>query len=294
MESVAGIRSTVPGMERTDFSAAAYGGDICGWVTGAGPRVLMLHGGPGLSYTYLDVLVEELAGSFRVATFQQRGLPPSTEEGPFTIAQALADIEAVLDHLAWERAYVVGHSWGGHLVFHAAVALPHRLLGALAVDPLGAVGDGAMAAFGAEMLARMPEEHRARATELDEAEMRGEGTEAEALEALGMFWPSYFADPGAAPAMPPVRISLPVQAEMFPDITAKLPALERAMPDVGVPLGVVVGEQSPMPPQEAGLDSAALVPGAWGINVPGAGQFVWHEAPGSVLAAMERLSGAAG
>jgi hypothetical protein len=127
-----------------------------------------------------------------------------------------------------------------------------------------AVGDGAMVAFGAEMLARMPEEHRARATELDEAEMRGEGTEAEALEAFGLFWPSYFADPGAAPPIPPMRISLPVQAEMFPDITAQLPALERALSDVAVPLGVVVGALSPMPPQEAGLDSAALVPGAWG------------------------------
>jgi pimeloyl-ACP methyl ester carboxylesterase len=281
-------------MERTDFSAPAYEGDICGWLTGAGPRVLMLHGGPGLSYTYFDDLVEELARSFRVATFQQRGLPPSTEEGPFTIAQALADIEAVLDRLGWERAYVVGHSWGGHLAFHAAVALPHRLLGVLAVDPLGAVGDGGMATFGAEMLARMPEEHRARASALDEAEMRGEGTEAEALEALGLFWPSYFAEPSAAPPMPPTRISLPVQAGIFPDITAQLPALERALPDVSVPLGVVVGGLSPMPPQEAGLDSAARVPGAWGFSVPGAGHFVWHEAPGSILAATERLSGGAG
>jgi pimeloyl-ACP methyl ester carboxylesterase len=281
-------------MERTDFSAPAYGGDICGWLTGAGPPVLMLHGGPGLSYTYLDDVVEELAGSFRVATFQQRGLPPSTEDGPFTIAQALADIEAVLDHLGWEGAYYVGHSWGGHLVFHVAVALPHRVLGVLAVDPLGAIGDGGMAAFGAEMLARMPEEHQARATELDEAAMRGEGTEAEAVEALGLFWPSYFADPSAAPPMPPIRISLPVQAEMFPDITAQLPALEQALPNVGVPLGVVVGELSPMPPQEAGLDSAARVSGAWGVSVPGAGHFVWHEAPGSILAAMERLSGGAG
>ena len=70
----------------------------------------------------------------------------------------------MLDHLGWERAYVVGHSWGGRLAFHTAVSLPERLLGVLAIDPLGAAGDGAAAAFEAEMLARMPEQDRALAS----------------------------------------------------------------------------------------------------------------------------------
>jgi len=36
----------------------------------------------------------------------------------------------------------MGHSWGGHLVFHAAAGISGRLAGVLSVDPLGAVGDG--------------------------------------------------------------------------------------------------------------------------------------------------------
>jgi hypothetical protein len=56
------------------------------------------------------------------------------------------------------------------------VARPQRLLGALAVDPLGVVGDGGMAAFAAEMQARTAKEDRDRAQELDERAMAGQGT----------------------------------------------------------------------------------------------------------------------
>jgi pimeloyl-ACP methyl ester carboxylesterase len=278
-------------MDRSEFTAPAVGGVLSGWVAGDGPPVLILHGGPGMSYGYLDDAAAELASSFRVASFQQRGLPPSVEDGPFTIEQALADVIAVLDQLGWDRAYVLGHSWGGHLAFHAAVALPDRLLGVLAVDPLGAVGDGGMAAFEAEMYARTPAADQQRARDLDEQSMQGQGTEADAVEGLRLVWPAYFADPPNAPPMPPLRMSLPAMA-LFEDITAALPALEAALPDVRVPLGVLVGGRSPMPP-EAGLVSAERVPGGWGVTVPDAGHFVWVESPGCVAAAMTRLAGRA-
>jgi len=54
----------------------------------------------------------------------------------------VADIAALLDGLGWDTAYLMGHSWGGHLVFHAAAGISERLAGVLSVDPLGAVGDG--------------------------------------------------------------------------------------------------------------------------------------------------------
>ena len=61
--------------------------------------MLLLHGGPGLSFEYLDQLGDELAPDFRVAAYQQRGLEPSTLSGPFTIAQAVDDAVSVLDGL---------------------------------------------------------------------------------------------------------------------------------------------------------------------------------------------------
>ena len=88
---------------RDVFTVPVPGGALGGWAVGEGPPVLLLHGGPGLSYDYLDGLAAELGSGYRVAGYQQRGLEPSTVEGPFTIAQAIADVVAVLDELAWSR-----------------------------------------------------------------------------------------------------------------------------------------------------------------------------------------------
>lgn len=275
-------------MQRTPFTATTDSGELSGWVAGEGPRVLAVHGGPGMNAGYLNDAVSELATRYRVATFQQRGLAPSTEQGEFTVAEAVADLAAVLDGLGWDSAYLMGHSWGGHLVFHAAVAIPERLSGVLSVDPLGAVGDGGGVAFGAEMVARVRESDRDRARELDEKDMAGEATPEESLEAFSLFWPSYFADPSSAPPMPHMEFSKPASLGLWADLMARLPELESSLPSIRVPFGVLVGELSPMPPS-AGTDSASRIPGAWSHVEPGAGHFVWHEAPGCLVAAMDRL-----
>lgn len=275
-------------MERTPFAVATGSGELSGWVTGAGPRVLAIHGGPGMNVGYLDDAVAELAVHYQVTTYQQRGLAPSTEQGEFTVAEAVADIEAVLDGLGWDTAYLFGHSWGGHLVFHAAVALPERLAGVLSVDPLGAVGDGGAEAFEAEMLARVPGASRDRARRLNDKDTAGEATPEEAHEAFSLFWGSYFAHPAAAPPMPHVEFSRPANQGLWADLVARLPELESSLPAITVPVGVLMGELSPMP-SSAGMDSAERIPGAWSHIEPGAGHFLWHESPGCLLAAMDRL-----
>ena len=277
-------------MERSPFGVVTPSGELSGWVAGEGPRVLAIHGGPGMNYDYLDDAVEELAARYQVATFQQRGLAPSTEQGEFTIAEAVADIATVLDGLGWGTAYLMGHSWGGHLVFHAAVAIPERLAGLLSVDPLGAVGDGGYEEFLAEMLARVPESARDRARVLDEKDMAGEATQEEHHEAFSLFWPSYFADPADVPPMPHVEFSGPAGVGLWTDLRARLPELEASLPSITVPFGVLVGARSPMP-MSAGVGSADLIPGAWTHIEPAAVHFMWHEAPGCLLAGVDRLVG---
>ena len=63
------------------------GGVLGGWRAGTGARVLLLHGGPGLDFGYMDELAEELGDRFELAAYQQRGLAPSTTEGPFEVAR---------------------------------------------------------------------------------------------------------------------------------------------------------------------------------------------------------------
>jgi hypothetical protein len=57
-------------MNRTSFRMA--GGDIAGWVGGHGLPVLLLHGGPGPSFEYMDAAADARMPDFAVATFSPR------------------------------------------------------------------------------------------------------------------------------------------------------------------------------------------------------------------------------
>jgi pimeloyl-ACP methyl ester carboxylesterase len=275
--------------DREPLEASVPGGSLRGWAAGAGEPLLLLHGGPGLSAGYLDELALELAAGYRVATFQQRGLRPSTLDGPFTVARAVEDTLAVLDALRWERPLVVGHSWGGHLALRLVAAAPDRLQAALAVEPLGIVGDGGMAAFEAEMMARTPAEDRRRAHELDERALAGLGTPAEALESLRIFWPGYFADPEHVPEMPPLELSVEAYSGIIGDTAAGADEVVAELAGGRVPYGVLAGTASPIPWGQASRASAEVSPRAFLALAPGAGHFPWVESPGCVQAALERL-----
>jgi pimeloyl-ACP methyl ester carboxylesterase len=273
----------------TEFTTDDDGPLLAGRRAGSGPPVLLLHGGPGLGFDYLRDLAEELAQENDVAWYQQRGQEPSAAAGPHSVPLDVDDARRVLDALDWQQAYVVGHSWGGHLALHAAEAMPERLFGVLAVDPLGAVGDGRWAEFDEEMLRRTPEAVRERAREIDELSMAGAADEELALEGMRLVWPAYFADPEHAPPMPELRISSTRSGEMVPSIVAELPSLEAGLPSIRVPIGFVHGSRSPMP-LGASTDAAERIPGAWVEVVDGAGHFVWFEAPGAVRTALRRLT----
>jgi pimeloyl-ACP methyl ester carboxylesterase len=209
------------------------------------------------------------------------------------VAADVEDARRVLDALGWQRAYVVGHSWGGHLAIHVAEAMPERLLGVLSVDPLGSIGDGRWPEFDEEMFHRTPEAVRDRARELDELSTAGEIDDELALEGLRLVWPAYFADPDSAPPMPELRVSNARSAEMVPSILAELPALEAGLPQIRVPVGFVHGSRSPMP-LGASTDAAERIPGAWVEVVEGAGHFIWVEAPGAIRASLRRLTADSG
>jgi pimeloyl-ACP methyl ester carboxylesterase len=167
--------------------------------------------------------------------------------------------------------------------------MPERLLGVLAVDPLGAIGDGRWPEFDEEIFRRTPESTRARAREIDELSMAGEADDELALEGMRLVWPAYFADPEGAPPMPELRLASERSGEMVASILEELPALEAGLPQIRVRVGFVHGSLSPMP-LGASTDGAERIPGAWVEVVEGAGHFIWVEAPGAVRAALRRLT----
>jgi len=278
----------MPDMTRRDFRASVTGGELVGWVRGSGPRVLLVHGGPGLSFNYLDPLADEIDGHYEVASYQQRGVDPSTARGPYDIPTHVDDVARVLDALGWDTATVVGHSWGGHLAVHVAHRLADRIERVLSVDPLGVVGDGGQQEFDATIFARTPEHVRARAQELDERALRGEATEDQLVEGLRLIWPAYFPTWDGAAPMPDITGSVEAYSATYESIKELQPEIEAALPTIDVPFGFVSCAGGPMP-VSAITESAARIPGAWVEVIEGAGHFPWYDAPGATRRALDRL-----
>lgn len=251
----------------------------------------MLHGGPGLS-EYTEALAAEFDDAFTVYRYQQRGLAPSTESGPFDIATHVADAVAVLDGIGVELAYVVGHSWGGHLAMYVAAHHPHRLLGLVCVDPLGAVPDGGEADMERILTERISPEGLERALDLDRRAMAGQGTPDDALASMAILWPGYFSPHAPAPPMPEIALSIPCYADTFESIHEQYAAgtLLRLLPGTRVPSYFVLGADSPIPP-EHGMASAALIPDARYEVLDHCGHFLWLESPGSVRRALDTVVG---
>ncbi len=281
-------------MAEDTFVAQTPAGPIAGHVSGSGAALLLLHGGPALT-DYMDMLYPEAEG-WRAVRYQQRGLTPSTVSGPFTVERHVADAVAVLDTLGIGRAVVLGHSWGGYLALQLALAHPDRVAGLVIVDPLGAVGDGGVAEMGQHLVDRMSPAATAQFGEVAARLAGPDPTDADALESLSLLWPSYFADPLAAPPFPPhLKTSLEAYRETFASVAEQLASgFGEKLREVQVPAVFVLGEQSPMPVSQ-GQQTAALLPQAEVEIIPGAGHLPWHERPGCVAAALagirERATG---
>ena len=271
------------------FEIAVDGGSLRGSVVGHGDAVLLLHGGPGLPWTYLQSLVDELCDRYQVAAYQQRGLPPSTAGAPFDVPTQVEDVVAVLDGLGWDRAVVIGHSWGGHLLLHLLATHPERVADAMVVDPLGGVGDGGEALFEAELSRRTPAESAERARQLDQRAMEGRGTEADAVESLRLCWPAYFPDPAAAPPFPDMQLSVEAYSATFESLHTELPGLAGRLVGLTVPTLFVHGASSPMPVTASTDTARAIGPAATVQVLDGAGHFVWLDRPGAVRAALDHL-----
>jgi len=273
-------------MHRTSLNVPVAGGEIVGWVQGSGLPVLLMHGGP-VGYEYLDGLAAEFLPGFAVAAYQQRGLSPSTLSGPYDMETEADDAKAVLDALGWDRSYVVGHSLGGYYALQLCRRMPDRVLGALIIDTLGAVGDGGMDEFWDTQLSRLTAEGRRRIDEIERLESAGTVTAVDEEEFNRLVWPTYFADSNQTSPFALRSAGAthrPIQAEVFRD----MPMLEQSLQTCATRMRFVHGSKSPMP-LSASTDTIALLPNAELDVVDGAGHFVWFERPRSVRAALDRL-----
>jgi proline iminopeptidase len=273
--------------ERLTVSTPA--GDIAAWRGGAGAETaVLLHGGPGLE-DYLDTLVPFLGGRFRTVRYQQRGLPPTTITAAATVDAHVEDAVAVIDRAADGRAWIVGHSWGGHLALHLLVACPERVAGAIIVDALCA-DMSVLEEFGDALRSGLDADALRRYHEVDARQDAGEATPAESLEKFALVWPHYFADPASAPPFPFTQYDLPGHLATFASIMAHAErgTLTTGLPQVpaSIPVHFVFGARSPFPARTT-PDTARLIAHATVVSVEGGGHFPWLDAPGAFAASLD-------
>lgn len=109
----------------------------------SGVPLFVLHGGPGFNHTYFlaSPVWDGLATGRQVVFYDQRGTgqsSPLTPDGSCTLANQLADLEALREHLGYERIDVLGHSWGGYLGMAYAVRHSASLRRLVLVDSVAA------------------------------------------------------------------------------------------------------------------------------------------------------------
>jgi proline iminopeptidase len=268
------------------FEVPVAGGVLSGHRGGDGRPALLLHGGPAVP-DYTDGLAEELDGLFSTFRYTQRGVPPSTVGPPYSIESHMADAMAVLDFFDVERAWAIGHSWGGHLGLHLVVTYPERIAGFIGVDPLGAVATFEESDAG--LRRGLSEEQIARVDDVEALRRRGEATEDDLLERFRIIWPQYFAEPESAPPPPIGRGGTQCSTDTNASIAQHFErgTLSKKLPDAWLPAMFVHGLRDPLP-MRASTETAALIAGAK-VETIDCGHFPWLERPGEIRAAVQRF-----
>jgi len=98
------------------------------WLAGhEGPPIVFIQG-VGVHGGGWDPQVAGLADRFRCLTFDNRGMGCSQPAaGEITVSSMADDARALMDHLGWETAHIVGHSLGGVIAQEVGLGTPGRV-----------------------------------------------------------------------------------------------------------------------------------------------------------------------
>ena len=250
--------------------------DLFYTLDGTGPPVLLLTGwavGGGV----WEYQVPALAPSHAVACLDNRGAGATrAPTRAWTTADMARDALALMDHLGWRDAHIVGASMGGMVAQQVALLAPERTRSLTLI-----------ATHGGRLRDRLPK----LPTIIGLAKVNvGSETQRKALVARLLFPASYLATAERAPIDRAIERDFLKQPKLA-DRLAQLGAIVRhdaaaRLETLKMPtLVVVAGQDAILPP--AGCEALArLIPGARTLRIADAGHGVIGQCPETVNAAL--------
>ena len=105
---------------------------------GDGPLVFMIHGFPGLAWSWRHQMEPLAQGGFRAVAIDSLGYGGSdrpTDPAAYTADRMQAYLLALLDHYEADKAVIVGQDFGAQYAWNLAVRAPERVAGLVATIP---------------------------------------------------------------------------------------------------------------------------------------------------------------
>lgn len=214
---------------------------------GAGPEVVVLHGGPGAHHDYLRPGFDRLAAGRTLVYYDQRGGGQSQvgREVPVGWREQVEDLEALRLQWGRDRLVVAGYSWGGLLALLYALEYPD-LIERLALVSCAPIWRGARSEFERRFLERSsrPEIQAAR-REAIAAGPAGLGTEEYRRRMFELSVAGYFHDWRKARELTPFRVTGRTYDEVWESLGEF--DLRPRLGSLSVPAIVLHGDADPIP-----------------------------------------------
>lgn len=251
---------------------------------GAGPEVVVLHGGPGAHHDYLLPGFDLLAVRRTLVYYDQRGggRSPVERDVPVGWREHVADLEALREAWGLERLAIAGYSWGALLALLYALEHPGRVshLALVSMAPCWREGRSEFERRFAERSAT-PELRAARQA-LMASGLRETDPEAYRRRSFELTVAGYFHDPARAKDLTTFRVTGRTQQEVWDSLGDF--DLRPRLGEVRVPAVVVHGASDAIPIEAAETLAAGL--GAPLTVIPRCGHVPYVEAPEEFVAAL--------
>lgn len=297
----AGIHTQTPpkGSSTTQAVLASEGVQLHARAEGAGRPLLVLHGGPGLSSSYLAPDLAFLTDSYRVISYDQRGSGRSTlvtDATRLTLDRHVTDVDAVRRHFGLERAILVGHSWGAVPAAFYARANAERVAALILVDPMPLRRVPWMERFAGNLRKWMDEATARRVEELAAARRNA----ADPIVACRAYWAIFLRGYMANPHDPSATGRMRGDAcNDSPDALANAAVVARAalgplgewdwrseFRTTDVPVLILHGSNDPIP-LESAREWQQAFPRATLVSIEDAGHFPYVEQPAAFRRALD-------